>query len=95
MVLGDAKTRSIFLICLGLWLLPLTWVIYVKYERQRKAQDQASLPLIAFLAVSVIGAALLLWYQYHKRYSSYAAAASSSSSLAGDDSGGGGGGGGM
>lgn len=87
MVLGDAKSRGIFLIVLGLWILPLTWCIYVKYERQRKAQDQASLPLISFLAVSVIGAALLLWYQYHKRYSSYAAA----SSLAGDDSGGGGG----
>ena len=67
MAFGDSKTRGIFLICLGLWLLPLTWALYVKYERQRKAQDGASVPLVAFLAISAVGMAVWLWYEYRKR----------------------------
>jgi ammonia channel protein AmtB len=67
MVLGDSKTHGIFLICLGLWLLPLTWAIYVKYERQRKAQDAASVPLVTFLALSAVGMAGWLWVEYRKR----------------------------
>lgn len=67
MIPGNTKTRGIFLICLGLWLLPLTWAIYAKYERQRKAQDGASVPLIVFLATSALGMALALWYEYRRR----------------------------
>jgi hypothetical protein len=67
MALGDSKTLGIFLICLGLWLLPLTWALYVKYERQRKAHDGASVPLVSFLALSAVGMAGWLWVEYRKR----------------------------
>jgi hypothetical protein len=67
MAFDDTKTRGIVLVCIGLWLLPLTWTIYVKYERQRRVQDGASVPLMIFLAISALGVAGMLWYEYRKR----------------------------
>lgn len=63
----DRKTQGILLVCLGVWLLPLSWTLYVKYARERRAEEHPALPLAVFLSITGVGMIGLLWFAYTKQ----------------------------
>ncbi len=65
---ASPRVRGAVVLGLGLWLLPLTWMLYIKYERERKHEPGPEVPLIVFLvcsAVLLVGAA---WWRFGRRH---------------------------
>lgn len=64
MFVSNPKHLGIFMIVLGLWLLPLTWTIYMKYEKDKKNETGSAVPVAIYLGASVIVFIVWLWNKH-------------------------------
>jgi hypothetical protein len=58
----STRICGLILIALGLWLLPLIWSLYRKYEKEKNAEKGASVPLVMYAALTSLTVAVCLFF---------------------------------